>query len=84
MAEHNVQKVVVASKSMAVAIILAILFGPLGMLYSTVKGGVIMLILFAIVGVLTVGIGLFVLWPICVIWAAVAANAHNNQMVQGA
>ena len=40
--EQNVQKIVVvqaAGKSMAVAIILAILFGSLGMMYATVMGG---------------------------------------------
>lgn len=66
---------------MAVAIILAILFGPLGMLYSTVKGGVIMFIISIVVGIFTLGFGLFILWPICVIWSAVATNSHNQKML---
>lgn len=80
--EQNVQKIVVvqgAGKSMAVAIILAILFGPLGMLYSTVKGGVIMFIISIVVGIFTLGFGLFILWPICVIWSAVATNSYNQK-----
>lgn len=80
--EQNVQKIVVvqaAGKSMAVAIILAILFGPLGMLYSTVMGGVVMIALSILVGIFTLGFGLFITWPVCVIWAAVAANSHNKK-----
>lgn len=80
--EQNVQKIVVvqaAGKSMAVAIILSILFGPLGMMYSTVKGGIIMLAISLLAAVFTLGFGLFITWPICVIWAAVATNSHNKK-----
>ena len=80
-AEQNVQKVMVAGKSMAVAIILAIVFGPLGMLYSTVSGGVIMLIVNIVVGIFTLGFGLLLTWPIGVIWAAIATNSHNKKML---
>lgn len=82
--EQNVQKVVVvqtAGKSMAVAIILAILFGPLGMLYSTVMGGVIMIVISLLAGIFTLGFGLFITWPICVIWSAVATNSHNKKVL---
>jgi len=64
-------------KSVGVAVLLSIFFGPLGMFYSTVLGGSIMLIVSIIIGLLTLGLGLIVTWPICVIWAAVAANKAN-------
>ena len=82
--EQNVQKIIVvqgAGKSMAVAIILAILFGPLGMLYATVMGGVVMLVISLLAAIFTLGFGLFITWLICVIWAAVAANSHNKKML---
>ena len=79
--EQNVQKVVLAGKSMAVAILLALFFGPLGMLYSTVMGGVIMIVISLVVGIFTLGFGLFITWPICVIWAAVATNSYNKKML---
>lgn len=81
MAEQNVQKVVVAGKSMAMAILLAIFFGPLGMLYSTVMGGVIMIVISLVIGFLTLGFGLFITWPVCVIWAAIATNSYNKKML---
>jgi len=78
---QKVQKVIVAGKSMAVAILLAIFFGPLGMLYSTVMGGVVMIVISILVGIFTLGFGLFLTWPICVIWAAIATNAYNKNML---
>ena len=79
--EQNVQRVVLAGKSMAVAILLALFFGPLGMLYSTVMGGVIMIVISLLAGIFTLGFGLLITWPICVIWAAVATNSHNKKML---
>ena len=80
--EQNVQKIVVvqaAGKSMAVAIILAILFGSLGMMYATVMGGVVMLVISLLAAIFTLGVGLFIMWPIGVIRAAVATNTHNKK-----
>ena len=82
------QQVVIVGtpKSVGVSIILTVLFGPLGMLYSTVAGGATMMVVSLIVVALTFGIGLFVIWPICVAWGAMAASAHNKKLngaVQG-
>ncbi len=71
----------VPTKSVGVAFLLSFFFGPLGMLYSTVMGGVIMIIVSGIVAVLTLGFGLLITQPICVIWAIVAANSHNKQVM---
>lgn len=72
---------VMPTKSMAVAILLTLFFGPLGLFYSSVKGGIIMLILSMVVGLLTAGFGLIVTQIMCVIWGAVSTNAHNQKMV---
>jgi hypothetical protein len=64
-------------KSVGVAILLSFLFGPLGMFYSTVPGGLVMLFVSPIVILVTFGFGIFVTHPICIIWAAVAASNHN-------
>lgn len=81
---QNAPLVVVTAKSAGVAILLTLLFGPLGMLYSTVLGALIMMIVTAIVGFLTYGIGLIFTWPICMIWAAVAAGSHNRRAMRRA
>ena len=76
--------VVSSTKSMGISIILTVLFGPLGMLYSTVPGAIIMAIISVVVGVFTVGIGLLITWPICIIWGAVATSTYNKKLLAGA
>ncbi len=68
-------------KSVGLAFLLAFLFGPLGMLYSTVTGALVMLLVDLVILIPTVGFGLLVTWPICVIWAVVAANSQNEQNI---
>lgn len=78
----NVQKVLVMdakSKSVLVAFLLAFFFGPLGMFYVTTSGAIIMMIVSLAVGVITFGFGLVVTWPICIIWACIAAGNHNKK-----
>ena len=70
-------------KSAGVAIILTVLFGPLGMFYSTILGAIIMLIITPPIAFFTLGFGLIVLWPICILWAALAASAYNKKIARG-
>lgn len=70
-------------KSRAIAAILTIFFGPFGMFYSTIRGGIIMSIIHIPIFILMlIGIGfipyLFT-WPICVIWAIIAAENQNQK-----
>jgi hypothetical protein len=66
---------------MGLAIILALLFGPLGLLYSSVLAAVVMFVVSIPVCIFTVGFGLLLTQPICAIWAAVAANTHNKKLL---
>ena len=78
--KENTTHVVIlkTQKSMALAMILTFLFGPLGLLYATVKGGLIMMAVSFVVLFITFGIGLLIIMPACIIWAIVAVNNHNN------
>ena len=75
--------VMTPTKSAGVAAMLAALFGPLGMLYSTVWGAVIMFVISLLVGFVTLGFGLLLTWPICVVWAALAAKSFNKKLLSG-
>lgn len=72
-------------KSVGTAFLLAFLFGPLGLCYATVLGGVVMFV----IGILSwfilpiLGYFLFVT-PVCVIWAIIAANSANSNMLNRA
>jgi hypothetical protein len=65
-------------KSVGAALLLTFLFGPLGMFYSTITGGIVMLILDILAFIFTAGIGLFFTWPIQMIWAATAASKKQS------
>ncbi|MBU1615986.1 hypothetical protein KJ693_11855 [bacterium] len=81
--EEPKQVVVTSTKSMGIAILLTVLFGPLGMLYSTIWGAIIMIVLSGIIGIVTLGFGLLFTWPVCIIWAAVATNLYNKKLLAG-
>lgn len=72
--------IVKAEKSMGITILLTIFFGPLGMFYSTVTGAIVMIIVNVIVAIITLGFGLLITWPVCIIWAAVATNIYNKNL----
>ncbi len=76
------QKIVVLNqKSMGVSFLLTFFFGPLGMFYSTVLGGVVMLVVSVFVFIVTIGLGTLLTWPICIIWAAIATSSHNKRAI---
>lgn len=62
------------------AFILAALFGPLGLFYSSVLGGIVMLILSGGGAVMTLGLALLVSWPVCALWAVIATLRHNARV----
>ncbi|ASQ90011.1 hypothetical protein CHL67_02895 [Prosthecochloris sp. GSB1] len=75
--------VVVPTKSMGAGILLSFLFGPLGMLYATIPGALIMMAVSFIVGFMTMGFGALLLWPVCMIWTALAVKSHNEKLLAG-
>lgn len=66
MPQHT-PSVVMTTKSPGIAILLTVLFGPIGMFYSTILGAIVMTILSIIIGLVTFGFGLLLTWPICII-----------------
>lgn len=71
---------VVQEKSVGISILLTILFGPIGMFYSTINGACIMLGVSILAAIFTLGLSIFITWPICVIWAAMEAQNYNEQL----
>jgi hypothetical protein len=69
-----------SQKSVAGAVLLALFFGPLGMIYATVTGALIMFLISFVVAIATLGLGLLITTPICAIWAGVAASNHNKRL----
>ena len=65
-------------KSVLLSLVLTFFLGPFGMLYSTVVGGLVMLVLYVVLGIPTFGWALAALHPIAMIWGAVAADRANR------
>jgi hypothetical protein len=71
-------------KSIVLSLVLTFFFGPFGMLYSTVMGGIIMLIAYLVIGIPTLGWGLAALHPIAMAWGAWATHEYNQRSLRGA
>jgi hypothetical protein len=67
-------------KSVSVAVMLALLFGPLGMLYSTGFGALVMFLVNLALVIPTFGLALLGTVPVCAIWAGHAASEHNRRV----
>lgn len=67
------------AKSMGVAVALTILFGPFGLFYVSILGGIIL----SAVTVLSVFVLGIVTWPAAIIWAVIGVNKHNAALLQG-
>ncbi len=65
-------------KSAALAALLAFLFGPLGMLYSTVTGALVLFGINLILVLPTFGLIVLVTWPAGIVCAAIAANNNSG------
>jgi hypothetical protein len=62
------------SKSVWIAALLTLFFGPLGMLYSTVAGALVMFAVYVFLRLFVGGLLVWAVWPVCIFWAAMAAR----------
>lgn len=67
-------------KSVGLSIILTVLLGPLGLFYASAPGGIIMCIAGLVIGFVTLGFGIPLVWGASIIWGAVAVNQHNARI----
>lgn len=65
-------------KSAIAAFFLTFLFGPIGLLYATIGGGIFMIIVAVILVPMTVGLAALVVWPVSIIWGVIAALASKS------
>ena len=61
-------------KSVLVAVVLALLFGPFGLFYVSTPAALFTLFLLVVGGLSTMGLGVAPVWLLCVGWAFVAAQ----------
>lgn len=85
MANEEPKVVVMKSpKSLGMAILLTILFGPLGLLYSTVGGAIFLIVATPVAIFLTHKLWIFFLvWPLSIIASALATYDYNKKLLAG-
>lgn len=67
-----------SSKSAGLAVVLALFFGPIGMLYASFGSAAIMFFVNIVVGIFTAGFGLLLTIPIGAIWAYSIVQQQNQ------
>lgn len=70
-----------AGKSRITSFILTLILGPLGLLYSSVVGGVIMIVVAIGLGSVTGGVGGLLLWPVSVIMGDSFTYNYNKRLL---
>lgn len=75
--------VAVSPKNVGLAVALSFFFGPLGLLYASVTGAIVMFFVNLAALFFTFGVGLLFTWPACVVWAIVASNNYNQRLAAG-
>ena len=78
--QPNQRIIITSTKSILVSLLLTFFLGPIGMLYSTLWGALFMIAVSVVVWLITLGFGLFLVWPICMIWGALAAALYNKKL----
>ncbi len=68
-------------KNVGLAVALGLFLGPLGLFYSSIIGGIIMLVISIPLCIFTLGIGVLFTAPVCAIWAYIAASKYNKELM---
>jgi hypothetical protein len=71
-------RVVGERKSFIAGFLLAFLFGPLGLLYSSVGLGLLMMLVGGGLALITLGLSIFITWPLCWVLSPIAIAMHNG------
>lgn len=68
-------------KNLGVALLFSIFFGPLGLLYSSLRGGIIMVLIAFVVISSHYPVPIILMWISCCIWSVMATNRYNNKLM---
>lgn len=71
-------------KSVSGALLFTVFLGPVGLLYASTLGGIVMLIIGFFVASSKLPIPILLCWIGCSIWGVIAANRYNNKIIRDA
>jgi hypothetical protein len=80
--EHLQQKLRLPLKSVAGALLFAIFLGPVGLLYATAWGGIIMIIVGFVIFSSKLWVPILLFWILCCVISVLATNRYNKKLIQ--
>ncbi len=84
MAENQSNVLITRSpKSQGIGVLLTLLFGSLGLFYSSIIGGIVMLFFDALAIIFTFGFGLIFTHIVAAVWSLVAVSMYNKKLMEG-
>lgn len=69
-------------KSVSIALLFSVFLGPVGILYSSVIGGIIMIMLGFIIFSYKLIVPIILVWLISCIWSVAATNHYNKRLLR--
>ncbi len=66
-------------KNLAVALLFSVFLGPVGLLYASTVGGIVMIILGAIMVNSLLPVPIILVWVTSCVWSVVAVNRYNKR-----
>lgn len=67
-------------KNLTTSLLFSIFLGPLGLLYATTRGGIMMLIIAFVVISCKLPVPIMIMWVSCSVWSTLATNRYNHQL----
>lgn len=74
-------KPILPFKSIALTLLFTVILGPVGLLYATLLGGVIMIVVGFFIVCTKLMIPIILVWLISCIWGVAAANNYNKKIL---
>jgi hypothetical protein len=69
-------------KSLAGALLFAVFLGPIGLLYASATGGMVMILLGLIALSSKLPVPIFLVWAGCCVWSVFATNRYNRYLYE--
>lgn len=69
-------------KNLTTSLLFSVFLGPLGLLYASARGGIIMLLIAFVVISSRFPVPIMIMWVCCSIWSVLATNRYNAKLLE--
>ena len=82
MLQKEMQSPFLPYKSLATSLLFSVFLGPVGLLYATARGGIIMAVIAFVVMSSRLPVPIIITWVSCCIWSVLATNRYNTKLME--